>query len=268
VKRLPIILALIVLLATMCFSEATVSKKTPMQLLERITETLKTRIKKFEHDMATTSSVFSEREESPNNIKDILKDFYEKNTSIYDISFIDSNGIMQYMVPASTSDFEGTDVSSHEHMMELAKRKQPLISDLFLTVEGFFAIDIVWPVFNKTGEMMGSLSLILQPEKFFEEIFHEVLPSKEYEIWIMQKDGTILFDSDQDEIGKNLFTDELYSEYERLLELGKTILREQTGEGGYEYKQTGGTKIIDKKAFWKTVFLHGKEWKVVLIKEP
>lgn len=256
------------LLAQPCSEKRVDNEYTDMEkTLERTRNELARKIGNMEIDLIHASEIFSHEKKLPEDIRSILNRFYEKNTSIYGISFIDTQGIMRYMTPEITNDYEGSEVSTHEQVIEITKNKKPNVSNLFTTVEGFEAIDIEWPVFNIDGKTSGSLSAILKPSDFFGSIIKENLEKKDYEIWIMQANGTIIYDSDFNEIGKNLFTDEIYADYDKLRELGKKIITNAFGSGDYEFTKTSGNKIVHKKAVWNTITLHEKEWKLIIISE-
>jgi len=75
--------------------------------------------------------------------------------------------------------------------------------------------DLQHPVFDTNGEFIGSVSVLTEPE-FFGQIISGKVVNFPVEIWLMQKDGEIIYDVNKDEIGRNLFTDELYKNFESL----------------------------------------------------
>jgi hypothetical protein len=90
----------------------------------------------------------------------------------------------------------------------------------------------------------------------------------DYELWIMQTDGMIIFDQDQDEIGKILFSDPMYAKYESLLALGKKISANTQGEGSYVYLATDTDEKMVKNVMWQTLKFYECEWRVVLGYKP
>jgi branched-chain amino acid transport system substrate-binding protein len=91
---------------------------------------------------------------------------------------------------------------------------------------------------------------------------------KDYEVWIMQTDGMIIYDLDKEEIGKILFSDPIYKDYGSLLKLGKKIAAAPEGEGSYIFLSPGLKEKVIKDVIWKTVKLHDREWRVVLAYRP
>jgi hypothetical protein len=78
----------------------------------------------------------------------------------------------------------------------------------------------------------------------------------------------IVYDRDKEEIGKRLFSDPIYAASGNLLELGRKIAANPSGEGSYIYYAAGTKEKVIKKARWETVRLHGREWRVVLAYLP
>ncbi|MFW6263704.1 MAG: hypothetical protein ACOC34_06695, partial [Thermotogota bacterium] len=168
------------------------------------------RINTFEDNLMETGAQFAKTATVPDDIESLLETFYAKNTDIYDISYINTDGIIEQLVPEERSRIEGADVSDHAVVKRVQETEEPVVSQLFKVIEGFYAINIEWPVFNTAGDMKGSLSLIFRPEQFFGEFIRESLNDTPFEVWLMQEDGTVIYDIDDEEIGENIFFDEMY----------------------------------------------------------
>ena len=198
-------------------------------------------------------------------VRAALQKLYSQIPSAVDCAFVNSAGRMLYIEPDDFKGHEGADISKQEHVMRLAETKKPVLSDLFKAVEGFHALDIEWPVFSGGGDVIGSLSILIKPEFFFSGIIREVVRGTDFDVWIMQKDGIILYDDDYEEIGRNLFTDPLYAGFPELQHLGRKIAAEPTGKGTYEFLSQGLKKRVKKQAWWATITFHGTEWRLVLV---
>ena len=149
-------------------------------------------------------------------------------------------------------------------MLQIAQTKKPVVSKLFMSEEDLYGIDVEWPVFNKNGEWKGSLSILIEPYEFFGKIIKENLKNTDYEIWLMQQDGTIIYDIDRVEINANLFEEGIYSDYKELQDLGKQIINQKEGHGTYTYLETGSNVAVSKEAYWSTLNFQGNNWKVVI----
>ncbi|HPM41300.1 MAG TPA: protein kinase, partial [bacterium] len=85
-----------------------------------------------------------------------------------------------------------------------------------------------------------------------------------YQIWCMDADGTILYDENPEEIGKNLFTDEMYANYPELRALGEEMRQKSWGVGYYRFFASSGDTVIYKIAAWESLSpAGGVNWKLV-----
>jgi hypothetical protein len=197
------------------------------------------------------------------SVYSILDNMLKANQMIDEASFIDINGIMKYIKPDKYKEIEGSDISGQAHVIKLHQTKEPVMSALFMAVEGFHGIDFAYPIL-KDDELVGSLSQLFKPHFVFGQILAPLLSGSENEIFIAQNDGVVVFDQDIDEIGKNITNDPSYSQYPGLIEAGKKIVLSKEGFTEYSYLKAETNQKISKKAYWKTVEFYGAEWRVVV----
>ena len=232
--------------------------------LLRVTEYLSQKITQMEENLLEASGIFASYDNLPKDIRGILTFLYNKSPYVFDVAYVNTDLIMQYMAPEKYQHFEGTDISNQEQMQQIKTTKKPVVSNLFITAEDLYGIDVEWPVFNRSGEWKGSLSMLLEPYEFFGDIIQKSLKNTDYEIWIMQSDGTIIYDIDREEINENLFKNGIYYNYKELQDLGRQITRQKEGHGVYTYLETGRDISVSKEAYWSTLNFHGNIWKVVI----
>ena len=201
-------------------------------------------------------------------MRKVLVSILDNNHDVIETAFIDLKGVMRYIEPRDYKNFEGTDISKQEHVATLRKNKVPVFSGGFKAVEGFLAADLAYPVYDSQKNLIGSISVLIRPDLFINSILKKNTIPDDYELWIMQKDGTLIYDQDSDEIGRNLFNDPMYAEYESLLALGKKIASTPSGKGNYLFLRPESKEKVIKNAIWQSVTLHGMEWRVVLAYRP
>jgi len=203
--------------------------------------------------------------QDPSGIRKILKDLYSNNPQVVNVSFIDIEGVLKYIYPDEFDYVEGDWIGDQEQVVELHRRGLPVLSQSFVAVEGFPALDLEWPVFTKEGELSGSLSLLIKPETFLAPL---IIPKnyEPYEFWVMQPDGLIFYDQDEMEMGRNLFTDQLYEPFEELRVLGIEISQKESGWGEYRFFSRGMDTVVVKEVKWSSVGLHGTQWRLILTK--
>jgi len=193
----------------------------------------------------------------------MLSAFLKENPYTVNAIYTDTKGKMKLIEPVDYQNFEGTDISTQEHIKAMKTDPKPYFTNTFKTVEDYWGFVISHPVFVK-NKYAGAFNVLLRPELLIEPLINNMNFTEEYELWIMQMDGMIIYDQDHAEIGKMLFTDPLYAPYESLLSLGKNILSFNQGSGEYSFKKAGSEEIVRKSAVWNTIKIHNKEWRVVL----
>ncbi len=234
-------------------------------LLSRVRNQLQETLNRLDKSLAEKTEILSLYYDDEQVVRSLLKELHQENPEVLDVSFINKDGYLEYIYPEDYSDIEGSWVGDRPYIKELIKTEKPVMSDTFFTVEDFFAVDLEWPIFDEDGEFVGALSFLIKPQLFLAPI---ILPNNydTYEFWIMHPDGTILYDQDEVEIGRNLFDDPLYEPFDSLLKLGEKISVNESGEGEYSFYSKGMEEKVRKEVKWTSVGLHGTEWRVILTK--
>jgi hypothetical protein len=178
--------------------------------------------------------------------------------------FITSEGILKIIAPEDYYRVEGTDISNQDHIIKVKQTRKPALSGAFRAVEGYQSIALANPILSSEDELLGITVLLIQPELFLRNIISKRIAGIPGDIWVMQKDGHILYDFDQEEIGRNLFTDPLYHEYAKSLRAASRITEEEKGMSVCEFSDPEGNTPVLNQIFWTTVGIHGTEWKIVL----
>ncbi|HNQ44165.1 MAG TPA: cache domain-containing protein, partial [Candidatus Cloacimonadota bacterium] len=179
--------------------------------------------------------------------------------------YVDTKGILKYLEPQKYKDSEGADISKQAHTMAMLENPSPIMSTAFSAVEGVAVIVLAQPLYDAKNIFVGSLALTIDTSVLPQLVLDENKLSKDFELWAMETDGMMVLNQDKEEIGLNLFTDELYQPHESLRVLGKKIAAETKGDGEYRFMATGTDQVVDKKATWDTISMHGRDWRVVLI---
>ncbi len=183
--------------------------------------------------------------------------------SAVDCCTVSPQGRMITVEPSVYRRFEGMDISNQEQVIRMLKHRKPVISPVFRSVEGFDAVDCEYPIFNRNKDYIGSVSILFRPEKFLGDIISKVVKAMPLDIWVMEKNGRILYDVDSSQIGLNLFTSPGYQPFEQLVRLGQKIAGTEQGSGFYQYKSYPSGIVADKKAYWQSVSIYGNDWKLV-----
>ncbi len=233
-------------------------------ILSELEKEITTELNKMDRDLARLAGNISEKNLKTTGTRKMLGELCRSYPYTVDCAVVDRNGRMVQVEPEEYSEFEGMDISDQEQMIRLRESKKPVLSKVIKAAEGFDAVDLEHPVFSSKGELAGSVSVLIRPETMLAAIISPVVQGMPVDVWLMQKDGRILYDPDEAEVGKMLFDDPVYKPYPQLLALGKLIAKEIKGTGSYEFLGKGLEKPVKKDAYWTTVGLHGTEWRFVV----
>lgn len=218
-------------------------------------------------DLAAAADAVAQTGLTGDETRQTLNQLCGKYPDVVDCSTIDTAGIIVAVEPPDYHDAEGADISDQQQVITLQQTLQPVLSDLFMAVEGFPAVDLEWPVLPAEDELLGSVSMLIRHADFIGRIVEAKTAGTEYTCMVLQLDGIILYDADADQIGRNTFTDPMFAPYTELLNLAARVVNEPTGTGSYTFAATEGDTPVLKEARWDTVALHSTQWRVVLIKQ-
>ena len=222
--------------------------------------------KSIQNDMDNSTDEIADAGSDKAKISTILKKLFKKHPYAIDVAFIDPKGIMQVVEPAYYKKLQGMDISWQEHSKKMLIDKQPSMSWVFQTVEGYSAVSVQYPVLNDDDVYLGSLSMLLRPESFLKNIIEPRIAGVPVDLWVMEPAGRIIYDPDREEIGRNIFHDDLYKPFPSLLAAARAIAGTPQGMTAYDFLGTGLKESVKKYAYWQTVTVHGTPWRIVLTK--
>ncbi|MFO8183999.1 MAG: response regulator [Candidatus Aegiribacteria sp.] len=179
------------------------------------------------------------------------------------ISRMNAQGILRYTVPPYRGT-EGTDISSQEHVQRLLETRSAVISDAFMTVQGYWAIAYHVPCFDESGDFNGSLAFLVPFREMFHSLFLQLLPGEETVPVVLSDDGLVLFSPIEEHEG--LHFSQAFGGNPGLLDVGESAV---AGETGYLVADIdtafGDGRHRGRMLFSLTPFdFQGKEWYLIL----
>jgi len=232
-------------------------------LLEKTRQQIDTVFREMAEGVEKTARALSSAGIKGEEAKKALQVLFEKNEHAFDCATVDSKGVIVSVAPEKFGYLLGMDTSREEHIRRLHATRKPVFSLAIATVEGFSGFDLQHPVFNRRGVFTGSVGMLTKPD-FFDRIITPKVANFPVEIWMIQKDGRMIYDINKEEIGQNLFTDEIYAGYPSLLKLGRKMATAPQGNGQYQFLDKKFDKTVTKNVIWSTVALHGTEFRLAL----
>ena len=82
------------------------------------------------------------------------------------------------------------------------------------------------------------------------------------DVWVVDPAGIIVADTDSQEVGRNISSDEAYTPHPGMSAVTTRIVSDTTGRASYTY--FGPNYIVVKEAVWDTIRLGGTEWRLVV----
>jgi hypothetical protein len=213
-------------------------------------------------DLAKTK--FTDQEK----IHSVLKELCRVHPYAVDCSVIDMQGSMVAVEPGEYRGVEGRNINRQKQVKKLHRTGKPVMSDMLKVVEGFFAVDLEWPIRSKGGDLIGSVSMIVKPEPFLEKIIRPELTRENYNAWVMQENGQILYSRYKEVIGSYPTADNSYIGNRSLLAALRDTIQNKSGIKRYRQKGIGRSGSDPKALTWTSVGLHGTEWRVILFGKP
>ncbi len=201
-----------------------------------------------------------------NEVRTVLLDLVANSSLIVNAATADTNDMLVAVEPRQYSSIEGVDIADQEQNIQMHQTMRPAMSNMILLVEGFYGVVMVAPIFNANATFIGSLSIVIQPYDLLKSFITPAIEGTPYSMWAMQANGTLLYDPDPAQQGKNLFTDPIYVDYPTVQAFTRKVADEQAGYGTYTYHEnTVAGKIVNKEAYWATIGIYDKEWRLVIL---
>lgn len=199
----------------------------------------------------------------------ILAAIVANNSLIVNAATADMNDVLVAVEPSNYSSIEGMDIKDQEQNIHMHRLIRPAMSDIIPLVEGFPGVVMVAPVFNVNSEMIGSLSLVIQPRALIQKYVMPAIADGKFSMWSMQTNGTLIFDPDPEQQDKNLLTDPIYADYPEVLAFTRQVSEQPSGYGTYKYFDKNldddSGRVIIKEAYWTTIGLYNAKWRLVVV---
>lgn len=171
-------------------------------------------------------------------------------------------------IPASgTNTIIGINLGNQSVIKQLFTTRQALMSDITPLEQGGYASVIEHPVFTGDDCLTGLVSIAFAPDEIISQYAVPAVEGTPYTIMVAQTDGRVLYDADQEEIGKETFNESLYEDSPEILEFAHHYAKNRSGYDTYAFYDTGFNRVVQKEAYWTTIGMHGTEWRLIIIRE-
>lgn len=195
--------------------------------------------------------------------EEILADNLRNYPWAYSSLTISREGIVMAAVPGTSRVTDGFDLSGQLQVKKAIAAEAPVVSGVYRMAEGSRGISQSCPVLSLSGEYLGYTEISYAPEAFLQRYIEPAIRGSDYDVWVVQTDGTEIFDTTREEIGKNILTDPSYAD-PALKAILSRIIMERSGSGTYTFQDREWNRAVTKNAVWDTAGIDGTEWRVVV----
>ena len=244
-------------------------KQEMMTLLMQAQASINAQLENLDSNLQTACQRLSTTGLSGAAADEVLLDLVSNNTLIVNAATCGVKDVLEAVQPSEYSNIIGQDISSQEQNIRMHQTMRPAMSDLIPLVEGFPGVVMVAPVFDSNGQFIGSLSIVIQPYQLISPIVEGPINGTPLFMWAMQVNGTLIYDPDPQQQGKNLFTDPIYTNYTEVQAFTHQVAEQQSGYGTYQYYNTNldsaSKQVVSKEAYWTTIGIYGTQWRLVIV---
>ncbi len=156
------------------------------------------------------------------------------------------------------------DIPDEKRISELTKSCSSYLGRMFTNTLNINVVNYAIPVYETDHIAEGAIYVQIAVTKMLDNIVKSQIQGLNLNIWVMQKDGLIIYDTNHEEIGLNIFKDEPFINFPNLQECAMKIVRRKSGTGTYSYATKGQKVIRQKNAQWDTVVCGNREWRIIL----
>nr|NQU94172.1 PAS domain S-box protein [Bacteroidota bacterium] len=196
--------------------------------------------------------------------KALMASFYENHKNLIEaITRVDSLGAILYTYPYNESVI-GEDISYQKHVRQVITTRQPVISDVFMAVQGYLAIALHIPVFNEK-EFMGSLAVLIPIDKVGKRYFGKMKIRGSGTVWLLSENGVEIYCPIHGHTGKS------FLDITRHNSLGFELLEKIRNEYNgivksihHEVSVNGKTKFIKKHMAFYRAPLGNTYWTIII----
>lgn len=195
--------------------------------------------------------------------KELMKVFYHTHTSdIKSITRLDENGKVIYAYPPLPS-ILAADLSHQEHVQKIMRTHQPVVSDVFRSVQGFASVALHVPVFEQ-DIYRGSLGILIPFDYLAKDYLAAIKIAESGYAWMVSRQGVELYCPVPGHIGKTVF--ENCRDFPSILAMAREMLQGKQGVTWYTFDKIKGQDIepAKKLAAYLPVRLPGTFWSIVV----
>ena len=193
----------------------------------------------------------------------MMRQFYRAHSKeISGITLINRSGFIAYTYPYEN--FTGSDLTHQPHIRKMMNTEKPIISGIFVTVQGFRSTAFNIPIF-RNDTYQGAISILVP----FDNLGSEYLAGIHVldgtgNAWMISPDGTILYSPAPELVGRNV--NSLYNTSTSVPAMTGEAIAGKTGIMTYTRRNPAGSMAapVTYQAAFVPVHIADTSWSVIV----
>jgi hypothetical protein len=200
-------------------------------------------------------SQFREIQESTDESEALMSNFFEVYKDLLSaITRVDSMGVIIYTYPHNQSVI-GNDISYQAHIRQIMETRQAVISDVFMTEQGFPTVAYHFPIFHG-NTFAGSLALLIPMDELGKLHLGEIKIRGTGKVWLVSEDGIDIYSPGTQQSNRSLL--EKTEDDTTTVELLKEIDKESIGTTRMNKEYITYCRVPLGNTYW-TIFISFQE---------
>jgi hypothetical protein len=189
----------------------------------------------------------------------VLSELSSNSTLIIDAGTQDINNKMVAVQPSSYNNVIGINVGEQPWLNTNPNGPvKPMMTPVKQLIENTTGVAIAAPVFNANKEMIGTVSVIINPQELVSACIAQTPDNAEYEFSAMQKDGYSIYNTEPEYQDTNLLTNTSIPGYSLIYNSVSNTAKNISGYYLYDYQGTNW------QLYWTTINAFGQDWRLAI----
>jgi hypothetical protein len=262
-RALPTAILLTIVLAFVPATRA-VDRHTPPPLLAEVRDDLAAGLRDIHRAAEAAADAVRLATGGEDEVRQILGLVATHDPAVVDCGWIDPDGVLRWIEPADWRAREGANLSDEEIVRRLVRSRQPVLGRIERSAEEIDASALTYPVITSNGRLAGAVRILFRPETLADEIVQKHAVESDWDVWVLETDGKILFASDPAAAGRSLLSDDGFRSSPELIEIGRRMQTEPEGEEAPPGGNPDDSARSWREGHWTSVVLDGTEWRVLV----
>jgi diguanylate cyclase (GGDEF)-like protein/PAS domain S-box-containing protein len=192
--------------------------------------------------------------------KAFLRVFLSENSGeVLALTRMDAQGRILFSTPDQT--VTGRDVSGQAHVRRLLSEHKPVVSDVFLSVQGYPTVALHVPVFQGQS-FQGSLAMLIAFDTISRRYLEGIRVAESGYAFVFSEKGVVLFSPVTEFVGHSVA--EVSKGYPQLAAMAERMLRGESGEASFSFGHIRNQPVAPqlKHAVFLPIRLENTFWSI------